>query len=65
MLITTPKLKVGDNCLNVGGIVVSIGYNPVKRNYKIVFRGSLNNFEIIASRSRKWVVVNREENANA
>lgn len=62
MLIATPKLKVGDNCANVGGIVTAIGYNPAKRNYKIAFRGSLSNFEIVASRSRKWAVSNREEN---
>jgi hypothetical protein len=56
MLVKTPALKVGDNCANVGAIVTAIQYHPATRNYTISFRGSLRNFEIVASRSRNWVI---------
>lgn len=59
MLIKTPQLKVGDDCLNVGGIVTAIQYHKETRNYTISFRGSVKDYELVASRNRQWVVIRK------
>lgn len=60
MLVKTPQLKVGDDCLSVGGIVSRIQYHKETRNYTISFYNYQRDYEIVASRNRSWVVIRKE-----